>query len=122
MTKLMQETLFDSIGDSRAGAGGGNQSRGRYEAGSRIGGIKIPDINNVGSLSVAKQTKVFLDKLEIEADQRGNNVFDYADLVMIGRSICMNVGDFSMFIEKLNIQNELILAGPKQWKLLSKRL
>jgi hypothetical protein len=110
----MQETLFDSIGDF----GLVNNSKGQF----RIAGTLIPDPANVGGLSVPKQTKVFLDRLELALKSKENNIFDYGELISIGRSINMNVGDFSIYLDKLNDQAVLLKAGPKQWKYISTKL
>lgn len=110
----MQETLFDSIGDF----GLGNASKPNI----RIAGAIIPDPANVGSLSLPKQTKVFLSRLDSALEAKETNVFDYAELIAIGRSINMNVGDFFVYLEKLNDQGYLLKAGPKQWKYSSSKL
>jgi len=58
--------------------------------GSRGGRTKASaafDPNNVSMLSIPKQQKFYLDRLRNEADMNGNSVFDYQDMVRIGKEM-----------------------------------
>lgn len=105
----MQESLFDALEDL---SGGGVSIKGARG--------KTVNMNNVGILSVPKQTKLFIDKLREEAKTRGSFLFEYQDLLGMSRSMNMNVGDFSEYIDKLNQQSYLILKGSKLYELNSK--
>lgn len=106
----MQESLFDALEEV---SGGGVSLKGAR-------GGKPVNMNNIGILSVPKQTKLFVDKLREEAKLKGNFVFEYQELLSISRSMGMNVGDFSEFIDKMNQQSYFILKGPKKYELNSK--
>ena len=58
--------------------------------------------NNIGGLSEPKQTKFFIEKLQLEAQIRGSYQFSYNELATVAKSINMNVGDFSEYITKIN--------------------
>jgi len=81
---------------------------------------KRVDMNNVAELSKKKQTEVFMERLRGEAVIRGDDIFDYNDLVKISKEIRMNVGDFSDYIAELNNGSFLLLKGPQKYKLNSK--
>ena len=53
-------------------------------------------------LSIQKQTKFYVDRLRLEAHQRGTPMFDYQELVRIGKEINLQVGDFRTLVDKLN--------------------
>jgi len=106
---LMQESLFDALEDL---SGGGVSIKGARG--------KAVNMNNIGILSVPKQTKLFIDKLREEAKMKNSFLFEYQDLLGISRSMNMNVGDFSEYIDKLNQQSYLILKGSKLYELNSK--
>ena len=104
----MQESLFDALED--------------FSGGVSIKGAKGKTINmnNIGVLSIPKQTKTFIDRLRDEGRSRGNFIFEYQELLSISRSMNMNVGDFSEYIDKLNQQSYFILKGSKLYELNSK--
>jgi len=104
----MQESLFDALED----LSGGVSIKGARG--------KPVNMNNIGVLSVPKQTKTFIDKLREEGKMRNSYLFEYQDLLTISRSMNMNVGDFSEYIDKLNHQSTLIKRGPKLYELNSK--
>ena len=76
------------------------------------------DPNNVGMLSIPKQTKFFVERLRSEAENKGDKRFDQQELIRLGKDINLQVGDFKMFLEKLNAQNILLLKPNKQFELL----
>ena len=76
------------------------------------------DPNNVGMMSIPKQTKFFVEKLRAEAEAKGEKRFDQQELVRIGKEMNLQVGDFKMFLEKLNAQNIIIMKPQKQFELL----
>lgn len=92
------------------------QSQAGHTGGKR-GGKEI-DTNNISMLSIPKQTKFFTDRLKAESDQNQSRLFDYTDLVRIGKEMNIQVGDFKNFIEKLNTNNIIIHKGLKQYELL----
>ena len=84
IVKLVQESLFEacsmemgtakgtaamSYSYSQSGTGGG--------AGKK-GGV---DPNNVGMLSIPKQTKIFVERLRGESENKGDKRFDQQDLI-----------------------------------------
>ena len=69
-------------------------------------------------LSIPKQTKFFVEKLRAEAEAKGEKRFDQQELVRIGKEMNLQVGDFKMFLEKLNAQNIIIMKPQKQFELL----
>ncbi|KAL4465193.1 hypothetical protein ABPG74_001907 [Tetrahymena malaccensis] len=115
VVELMQESLFDSLEDLNYARGAGGTSLQVNK------GLKNINPNNIGSLSVMKQTKVFLERLQQEASIKGSYQFSYNELTTIAKSINMNVGDFSEFIQKLNNQSMLIFKGNKNYELAAKR-
>lgn len=76
------------------------------------------DPNNVGMLSIPKQTKFFVERLRDEAERRGDKRFDQQELIRIGKEINLQVGDFKVFLEKLNAQSIILLKPNKQYELL----
>ena len=104
----MQESLFDALEDMGMQNGSLKISKTLKSAGA------------VGSLSIPKQTKLFLEQLSKEVTKKGNKIFEYQELITIAKNLSMNVGDFSEFIDKLNNQNYLMLRGSKQYELLYK--
>ena len=77
------------------------------------------DVNNIGSLSGPKQTKIFIAKLKERSEEKGDKIFTFHDLVNISRSLNMQVGDFRHYVDKLNAQNYLIMKGSKVYELSS---
>lgn len=73
------------------------------------------DPNNVSMLSIPKQTKIYVDRLKGEANARGNPIFDYQELVRIGKEINLQVGDFRTLVDKLNAQAVLIMKPGRQY-------
>ena len=67
-----------------------------------------------------KQTKLFMDKLREEASLRNGYLFEYQELLKIAKSMNMQVGDFSEYIDRLNHQNYLILKSSKLYELNSR--
>eukprot|EP01017_Pseudomicrothorax_dubius_P036709 TRINITY_DN5282_c0_g2_i1.p1 TRINITY_DN5282_c0_g2~~TRINITY_DN5282_c0_g2_i1.p1 ORF type:complete len:269 (+),score=65.77 TRINITY_DN5282_c0_g2_i1:65-871(+) len=116
VVELMQESLFDALED--IGGGGGNQKVKVAKA------MKSVDKNNIGMLSVPKQTKIFIEKLHEEADSTGNTSlqFEFNDLMRIAKSMNMQVGDFSEFMERMNNQNVFLHRGGRLYELMSKKL
>jgi len=109
--QLMEESVLNPFVGM---ASGGSNPNGH---GSFSGINQRNSLNDVGNLSVAKQTRIFSEKLRIEAEEKGGKIFEYAELVTIGKSINMRVGDFRMFVDKLNAQNVLLLKGKNVYEL-----
>ena len=76
---------------------------------------RFQDPNNVSMLSIPKQTKVYCDRLKGDAVSRGSNIFDYQELVRIGKEINLQVGDFRTLVDKLNSQGVLIMKAGRQY-------
>jgi hypothetical protein len=91
--KLVQESIFEAcyieMGTGKGSAamnynyGVGSQATGA--AGGR--GAKGIDPNNVGMLSIPKQTKIFVERLRAEAEANGDKRFDQQELIRIGKEI-----------------------------------
>lgn len=73
------------------------------------------DPNNVSMMSIGKQTKFYVERLKVESQMRGSPIFDYQDLVRIGKEINLQVGDFRTLIDKLNSQGILIMKSGRQY-------
>lgn len=112
VVKLIQESLFEAC----------FQEVGFKATLDKIAGKKKVDkgevdINNIGSLSGPKQTKIFIEKLKERAAEKGDKIFSFHDLSNISRSLNMQVGDFRHYIDKLNAQNYLLMKGSKIYEL-----
>ena len=103
----MQESLFDALEDLSSGI---------VTKGGKKGGSL--NLSNIGVLSVPKQTKHFLEKLREKARASGNAQFEFRDLMEVAKSLNMQVGDFSEYVDKLNFQNYL-LKRSKSYELIS---
>lgn len=94
----MQETLFDSLEDISW------DQKGNLPLKANLGpGMKNVDINNVSALSKPKQTKIFIARLNEEAQRKGSFIFDIQELTKIARDMRLSIGDFSTYMEELNI-------------------
>ena len=84
--KLVQESIFEACyleqGNEKSMYGACSFSNG---AGGKGKGNHDP--NNIGMLSIPKQTKIYVDKLIKEAERRGDSTFDYQEMVKIGKEI-----------------------------------
>lgn len=112
IVKLIQESLFEAC----------FQEVGFKATLDKIAGRKKVDkgevdVNNIGSLSGPKQTKVFIEKLKEKAEAKGDRVFSFHDLVNVSRSLNMQVGDFRHYVDKLNAQNYLLMKSSKVYEL-----
>ncbi|CDW81446.1 mcm2 3 5 family protein [Stylonychia lemnae] len=68
-------------------------------------------------MSIPRQTKIYVEKLRNEADMKGSKIFEFNEMIRIGKEINLQVGDFKVFLEKLNSQNILIMKPNKMWEL-----
>ena len=123
IVKLVQESIFEACNlDMGMNRGGGYQNQGgsmgmqSQSMGGR-GNKGMQDPNNVSMLSIPKQTKIYVDKLRQEANARGSPIYDYQELVRIGKEINLQVGDFRNMIDKLNSQGILIMKAGRQYQL-----
>ena len=112
IVKLIQESLFEAC----------YQEVGFKATLDKIAGKKkvdsgLVDTNNIGSLSGPKQTKIFIERLKEKAADKGDKIFTFNDLINISRSLNMQVGDFRMYIDKLNAQNHLLMKSSKIYEL-----
>ena len=79
-------------------------------------GGKEVDPNNVSLLSIPKQTKFFVERLR--GIQLDNNCIDYQELVELGKSMNLQVGDFRMFVDKLNANGCLLKKSNRLYQVL----
>jgi len=75
------------------------------------------NLRDVSNLSRKKQTECFIEKLRMEIAVKGNDVFEYKELVKIGKELKMNVGNFADYINELNATSLLLLKGAQKYKL-----
>lgn len=87
----------------------------KAERAKQIKGINKSD---VGNLSIPKQTKAFLEVVSEEAQKYQNFVFPMADLKAIGKAMNLNVGCFTDFIERLNLQGLFLKKNNGVYELL----
>lgn len=120
VVRLVQESLFEActveMGTGKGSAAMSYSFTNSQATGGR--GAKGVDMNNVGMLSIPKQTKFFVERLRLEAENKGDKRFDQQELIRIGKEMNLQVGDFKGFLEKLNAQNILLMKPQKQYELL----
>ena len=102
VVKLFQETVYDMKNREIVT----NQARGR-------GRVE----ENIGDKSIPKQQAAFVQKLQDVARDRENDVFGFQELLQISKELGLRVGDFNLFVEKLNMANFLLKRGPGVYKL-----
>lgn len=102
VVKLFQETVYDM--KNREIVTNQARNRGRVE-------------ENIGDKSIPKQQAAFVQKLQDVARDRDNDVFGFQELVQISKELGLRVGDFNLFVEKLNMANFLLKRGPGVYKL-----
>ena len=109
----MQESLFDALEDIT------------FTQNNKINAKSLKNankMNNIGALSVPKQTKCFIDRLNEEAENKNCDLFEYQDLLRIAKSLNMSMGaDFSSYVDKLNFENYLIMKNPKVYQLVRRK-
>lgn len=81
---------------------------------SHQSGKSIP---NLGELSVAKQQSAFIDHLHSTISAKNTDLLSFHELLEISKSLGLRVGDFNLFIEKLNMSNILLKKGPGLYKV-----
>jgi len=118
VVKLVQESLFEACYMEMSTTKGSAAMAYSFNQPSQRGAAKGVDPSNVGMLSIPKQTKFFVERLRSEAENKGDKRFDQQELVRIGKEINLQVGDFKVFLEKLNAQNILLVKPNKQFELL----
>ncbi len=113
VVELMQESLFDALEDIT------------FAQNNKLNTKSLKNmnkINNVGGMSVPKQTKCFIEKLNEEADNKSSDLFEYQDLLKIAKGLNMSMGaDFSCYVDKLNFENYLIMKSPKVYQLVRRK-
>ena len=100
--KLYQETVYDLKSQDFAAPKGGK---------------KFKHVNNLGELSVAKQQTAFVERLKDEVINTKRDVLSFQELHEISKELGLRVGDFSFFIEKLNMNNLLLKKAPGMYKI-----
>jgi len=109
----MQESLFDALEDVT------------FTQNNKLGGKPLKNLTkltNIGGLSVPKQTKCFVEKLNEEAMNKNSDLFEYQDLLRIAKGLNMSMGsDFACYIERLNYENYLIMKSSKLYQLVRKK-
>ena len=113
VVELMQESLFDALEDVT------------FTQGNKLAGKPLKNmtkLTNIGALSVPKQTKVFVEKLNDEAMNKGSDLFEYQDLLRIAKGLNLSMGsDFASYIDRLNYENFLIMKSSKLYQLVRKK-
>ena len=112
VVKLIQESLFETNYDLI----GFKATLDKIAGKKKVDKGEV-DVNNIGSLSQPKQTKIFLEKLKELANKKNDKIFTFQDLMNTSRSLNMQVGDFRHYIDKLNVQNHLLMKGSKIFEL-----
>ncbi|CAI2384338.1 unnamed protein product [Moneuplotes crassus] len=112
VVKLIQESLFETNYDLV-----GFKATIDKIAGKKKVDKGEVDVNNIGSLSQPKQTKIFIEKLKEIATEKQDKSFTHTHLMEISRSLNMQVGDFRQYIDKLNANNVLLMKGHKIYEL-----
>ena len=109
----MQESLFDALEDMT------------FTQNNKLAAKSLKNVNkltNIGVLSVPKQTKLFVEKLNEEAANKNSDLFEYQDLLRIAKGLNMSMGsDFASYIDKLNFESYLIMKNPKLYQLVVKK-
>ncbi|OMJ83954.1 hypothetical protein SteCoe_14996 [Stentor coeruleus] len=103
--KLYQETVFDLKSKDFIAPKMSKQ-------GSKSG--------NIGELSIAKQQAAFIEKLQEIALAKNSDVITFQELHEISKDLGLRVGDFGMFIEKLNMANFILKKSPGVYKICVK--
>ena len=94
VVKIVQESIFEACFTDIVGhQPGAKYSPVRGQQRSQRGGPGF-DPNNVSMLSIPKQTKLFVERLREYAQQAGDKTYAYQDMVEVGKSMQMQVGDF----------------------------
>lgn len=89
VVKLVQESIFEAC-YIEMGTTKGSAAMNYNYAGPSQSGVRLPkgvDPNNVGMLSIPKQTKIFVERLRAEAEANGDKRFDQQELIRIGKDI-----------------------------------
>lgn len=81
------------------------------------GGKKFKNTSNLGELSIAKQQAAFVERLQEEVVNRHKEVLTFQELHEISKELGLRVGDFNLFIEKLNMANLLLKKSPGTYKI-----
>ena len=76
----------------------------------------------MGEQSLPKQTKAFVERLHELREQRDEPIWDFKELMQIGREMELSVGDVDLFIDRLNESNMLILRPGRRFELKVRRL
>lgn len=109
----MQESLFDALEDMTFSQNNKFQTKTMKS---------LKEITNVAGMSVPKQTKYFIEKLNEEAAEKNSDLFEYQDLLRIAKKLNLSMGaDFSNYIDKLNFENFLIMKSSKLYQLARKK-
>jgi len=98
--KLYQESIYDLKPSNLPKAHLGNKAGG-----------------NVGELSIPKQQSAFIGHLSSLLEARNSDLLSFQELLEISKTMGLRVGDFNLFIEKLNMANILLKKGPGLYKV-----
>lgn len=72
---------------------------------------------NLGELSIPKQQSAFIDHLNSILSSKNSDLLSFHELLEISKALGLRVGDFNLFIEKLNMSNILLKKGPGLYKV-----
>ena len=100
----MQESLFDSFEQM-----GYNINSLKYEV------KKATIYKKTGELSLPKQRNLYIGALKQKSDEKQSNIWEWADLIKIAKELELNIGDFHVFIDRLNQDGVLLQKGQKKY-------
>ena len=109
VVQFMQESLFDALEDLTVGA---NSFKNNVKK----------QVKAVGEQSMPKQAKAFINRLCELAEEKQEPIWDFRELMGIGREMQLSVGDFDLFIERLNENNTLMLRPGRKYELKVNKL
>jgi DNA helicase MCM8 len=101
--KLYQETVFDM----------------KFNEVNHRGDKARPQVDeHIGQKSIPKQQAAYVEKLQDLARDRGSIEFSFKEMHQVAKEMGLRVGDFTLFIEKLNMSNYLLKKGPGMYRLM----
>ncbi len=112
VVELMQESLFEACFQDM----GFNAQVDQIANGKKKQKASV-NPNDISSLSIPKQTKIYIAKLKDMAQARNTRTFEYTEMLGYAKDLNLQVGDFRQFVDKLNAQNHLLMKSSKVYEL-----
>ena len=78
---------FGSTNNNNNGYAPPSSQNSRFSPNGKRGGASFADPNNVGMMSIPRQTKFYIERLRSEAIERCNKVFEFNEMIRIGKEI-----------------------------------